>query len=51
MPQELIDSLTKSFYNQKRKGKLRGVELGRYVYGSKAMKNWKAKHPEEEKWT
>lgn len=47
MPAELIAALKSAYAKGKGKGKLKGVEEGAYVYGSKAMKNWRKKHPGE----
>lgn len=38
MPAALIEALKKSF--AKRKGKLRGVDEGRYVYGAMNRRGW-----------
>ena len=37
MPKEIEQALMRSFDRQKRKGKLKGVKKGQYVYGSKVM--------------
>lgn len=37
MPKELEDALLSSFKKGKRKGKLKGVDEGQYVFGSKPM--------------
>ena len=33
----------RSYAKQRHKGKLKGVDKGAYVYGSKAMQDWKKK--------
>jgi hypothetical protein len=38
MPRELEDSLVRTFNKRKRKGELKGVEKGQYVFGSKVMR-------------
>lgn len=43
MPRKLEEALRKSFARQKKRGKLKGVSLGQYVYGSEAMKKYMRK--------
>jgi len=41
---KLEEAISASFDRAQRKGKLRGVDRGAYVYGSKAVQTWKKKH-------
>ncbi len=43
----LEDAISKSFDRARRKGKLKGVDKGAYVYGSKAVRRWKKNHASE----
>jgi len=43
MPKELEDALMKAYEKQKRKGKLKGVDKGAYVYGAMRKTGWKPK--------
>ena len=50
MPAGLIrlqEALKASYTKRRAKGELKGVDPGAYVYGSKAVKSWKANHPAE----
>jgi hypothetical protein len=40
MPAALIAALKKSYAAQKAKGRLKGVDEGRYVYGTKAVQDY-----------
>ena len=41
---KLEEAISESFDRAQRKGKLRGVDKGAYVFGSKAVQTWKKKH-------
>jgi hypothetical protein len=40
----LEDAIAASYDKAKRKGKLKGVDKGAYVYGSQAVQNWRKVH-------
>ena len=40
----LEDAIAQSFDKARRKGKLRGVSRGAYIYGSKAVQDWRKNH-------
>ena len=41
MPKELEQALMRSYAKQKRKGKLKGVDKGAYVYGTMRKTGWR----------
>lgn len=43
MPRKIEEALMRSYEKQKRKGKLKGVSKGQYVFGSRVMQNYRKK--------